>query len=47
MRSFVAEKRAGYFVVAAIFVSACVAAVAAFDRLLNPQTLASASAAQP
>jgi len=39
MRSFVAEKRAGYFVVAAIFVSACVAAVAAFDRLLNPQTL--------
>ena len=39
MRSFVAEKRAGYFVVAAIFVSACVAAVAAVDRLINPQTL--------
>ena len=39
MRSFVAEKHAGYFVVAAIFVSACVAAVAAFDRLLNPQAL--------
>jgi len=39
MRSFVAEKRAGYFVVAAIFVSACVAAIAAVDRLINPQTL--------
>jgi len=39
MRSFVAEKHAGYFVVAAIFVSACVAAVAAVDRLINPQTL--------
>jgi len=39
MRSFVAEKRAGYFVVAAIFISACVAAVAAVDRLLNPQAL--------
>ncbi len=39
MRSFVAEKRAGYFVVAAIFISACVAAVAAVDRLINPQTL--------
>jgi cation diffusion facilitator family transporter len=39
MRSFVAERRAGYFVVAAIFVSACVAAVAAIDRLINPQTL--------
>lgn len=39
MRSFVAEKRAGYFVVAAIFVSACVAAVAAVDRLIHPQTL--------
>ena len=33
----VAEKRAGYFVVAAIFVSACVAAVEAVDRLINPQ----------
>ena len=39
MRSFVAEKRAGYFVVAAIFISACVAAVTAVDRLINPQTL--------
>ena len=34
MRSFKAEKRAGYFVVATIFVSACVAAVAAVDRLI-------------
>jgi len=39
MRSFVAEKRAGYFVVGAIFVSAVVAAVAAIDRLINPQTI--------
>ena len=39
MRSFVAEKRAGYFVVATIFVSACVAAVAAVDRLIHPQSL--------
>jgi len=39
MHSFVAEKRAGYFVVAAIFISACVAAVTAVDRLINPQTL--------
>ena len=39
MRSFVAEKRAGYFVVATIFVSACVAGVTAVDRLINPQTL--------
>jgi len=39
MRSFVAEKRAGYFVVGAIFVSAVVAAVAAVDRLINPQTI--------
>ena len=39
MRSLVAEKRAGYFVVATIFVSACVAAVTAVDRLINPQTL--------
>ena len=39
MRSFVAEKRAGYFVVATIFTSACVAAVAAVDRLIHPQTL--------
>jgi cation diffusion facilitator family transporter len=39
MRSFVAEKRAGYFVVATIFVSACVAAATAVDRLIHPQTL--------
>jgi Co/Zn/Cd efflux system component len=39
MRSFVAEKRAGYFVVATIFVSACVAAYTAVDRLLHPQAL--------
>ena len=39
LRSVVAEKRAGYFVVAAIFVSACVAAVEAVDRLIHPQTL--------
>jgi cation diffusion facilitator family transporter len=37
LRSFKAEKRAGYFVVATIFISACVAAVEAVDRLLNPQ----------
>jgi cation diffusion facilitator family transporter len=37
MRSFVAEKRAGYFVVGAIFISAMFAAVAAIDRLINPQ----------
>src|SRR3954447_2709413 len=39
LRSFVAEKRAGYFVVLAILVSACVAAVEAVDRLWHPQTL--------
>jgi cation diffusion facilitator family transporter len=39
MRSFVAEKRAGYFVVATIFASACVAAVTAVDRLIHPQGL--------
>ena len=39
MRSFVAEKRAGYFVVATIFISACVAAATAVERLINPQTL--------
>jgi cation diffusion facilitator family transporter len=39
LRSFVAEKRAGYFVVLTIFISACVAAVEALDRLLHPQTL--------
>jgi cation diffusion facilitator family transporter len=39
LRSFVAEKRAGYFVVAAIFVSACVAGVEAISRLIHPQDL--------
>ena len=39
LRSSVAEKRAGYFVVLAIFVSACVAAFEAVDRLLHPQAL--------
>ena len=39
LRSFLAEKRAGYFVVATIFVSACVAAFESIDRLLHPRTL--------
>ena len=39
LRSLVAERRAGYFVVAAIFVSACVAAFEAVDRLIHPQAL--------
>ena len=39
LRSFVAEKRAGYFVVAAIFVSACVAGVEAVVRLVDPEPL--------
>jgi cation diffusion facilitator family transporter len=39
MRSFVAERRAGYFVVGAIFVSAGVAAVEAVTRLIHPQAL--------
>jgi len=39
LRSFVAEKRAGYFVVATIFVSACVAAIEAINRLIHPQHL--------
>jgi cation diffusion facilitator family transporter len=39
LRSFVAEKRAGYFVVAAIFISACVAGYEAIDRLMHPQHL--------
>jgi cation diffusion facilitator family transporter len=39
MRSFTAERRAGWFVVATIFVSACVAAVEAVDRLVHPQAL--------
>ena len=39
LRSFAAERRAGYFVVATIFVSACVAGVTAIDRLIHPQPL--------
>jgi cation diffusion facilitator family transporter len=39
LRSFRAEKRAGYFVVGAIFISACVAAVEAINRLINPQAI--------
>jgi cation diffusion facilitator family transporter len=39
MRSFTAERRAGWFVVGTIFVSACVAAVQAVDRLVHPQAL--------
>ena len=39
LRSLVAEKRAGYFVVGAIFVSACVAAAEAVNRLIHPQSL--------
>jgi len=38
LRSEVAERRAGLFVVAAIFISACVAAVEALDRLIHPVT---------
>jgi cation diffusion facilitator family transporter len=36
MRSPIAEKRAGYFVVATIFASACVAAIEAINRLVHP-----------
>jgi cation diffusion facilitator family transporter len=39
MRSFKAEKYAGYFVVATIFVSACVAFGESVDRLIHPQDL--------
>jgi cation diffusion facilitator family transporter len=38
MRSPRAERYAGLFVVAAIFVSACVAGVEAISRLINPST---------
>lgn len=38
LRSEVAERRAGLFVVAAIFISACVAAVEAVHRLISPTT---------
>jgi cation diffusion facilitator family transporter len=36
MRSHVAERRAGLAVVAAIFISACIAGAAALERLLHP-----------
>jgi cation diffusion facilitator family transporter len=39
LRSFVAEKRAGYFVVATIFLSACVALVESINRLINPHSI--------
>jgi len=39
MRSRVAERWAGYFVVGAIFVSACVAGVESVVRLLDPQAI--------
>jgi cation diffusion facilitator family transporter len=39
LRSFAAEKRAGYFVVLTIFVSACVAGVEAVLRLFHPRDL--------
>jgi len=39
LRSVWAEKDAGYFVVATIFFSACVAAFQAVDRLINPQEI--------
>jgi divalent metal cation (Fe/Co/Zn/Cd) transporter len=39
LRSLRAEERAGYFVVATIFISACVAAVEAVNRLINPQPI--------
>jgi len=38
LRSQVAERRAGLAVVAAVFVSACVAGVEAVERLINPST---------
>jgi cation diffusion facilitator family transporter len=37
LRSAAAERRAGYFVVAAIFISAVVAAVEAMNRLIHPE----------
>jgi len=39
LRSFAAEKRAGFFVVAAIFISACVALVESINRLVHPQSI--------
>jgi divalent metal cation (Fe/Co/Zn/Cd) transporter len=38
LRSEAAERRAGLAVVAAIFISACVAAVEAVSRLIHPST---------
>jgi cation diffusion facilitator family transporter len=39
LRSFKVEKYAGYFVVATIFVSACVAFAESIDRLVDPRSL--------
>ena len=39
MRSRVAERRAGYFVVAAILISACVAGYQAIGRLISPEDI--------
>lgn len=39
LRSALAEKRAGLFVVLAIFISACVALGEAINRLINPQSI--------
>jgi cation diffusion facilitator family transporter len=39
LRSFRAERYAGYFVVATIFLSACIACGESIDRLVNPQHL--------
>jgi cation diffusion facilitator family transporter len=39
LRSLTAERWAGYFVVATIFVSACVAAGEAVNRLINPESI--------
>jgi cation diffusion facilitator family transporter len=39
LRSAMAERRAGLFVVAAIFISACVAGVEAVHRLAHPQSI--------
>jgi cation diffusion facilitator family transporter len=38
LRSVTAERRAGLFVVAAVFISACVAAAESVDRLMHPST---------
>jgi cation diffusion facilitator family transporter len=39
LRSLTAERRAGYAVVAVIFLSACVAAVESVDRLIDPRPI--------